>query len=288
MRSRLNLNPLPDLLRQWQELVAAQPRLRTREAACKLGCSEAELVAAGAGMEQVHQLAREPLPLLLASLVTSGPWMYLLRNEAAVLEVDAEAELRDDRTGHWTFTAENLRIDLEHAAIGFAFLVTPGGRLPRSVQLFSYTGEAILKLYLKDKRRIAEVDKAAATAAREVDPAGLKLVAAEPPEVASLPGDPAPKGCYRELLAQARDREATAELRAGNAGRQLTVRRAPKRLEPMEPWFNILDRGLNLHLREDLVAAAHLETEDDSTRAHFKDAAGAEVLQINVPFRFSS
>src|SRR5688572_20660550 len=76
--------PADDLRARWQELKAAQPRLRARDAAEALGVSEAELVAAQCGI--TARPLKMDIEKLFAGLPALGRVMALTRNEHCVHE----------------------------------------------------------------------------------------------------------------------------------------------------------------------------------------------------------
>jgi putative hemin transport protein len=157
-----------DLKTRWQAFQDEHPNVRIRNAADRMGVSEAELVATGCG-EHVTRLDGG-WSALLSELETLGPVMALTRNDAAVHE----------KTGVYhnvSFTeAHNmglvldddidLRLFMDHWHVGFA-VETPwsGGRdgVRRSLQFFDQDGTAVHKVFLTRKSAIdayeALVDK---------------------------------------------------------------------------------------------------------------------------------
>ena len=73
-----------DLAARWAELLEAEPKLRIRDAAMRLGVSEAHLLETqlGSGVRRLNGDLKE----LFASLGTLGRCMALTRNEHAVHE----------------------------------------------------------------------------------------------------------------------------------------------------------------------------------------------------------
>lgn len=137
---------------RWQQLRATQPGLRTRDAAELLGCTEADLVASGAGFDAVHALDSERLDRHLAALIARGRWMWLVRNDAAVLEMDAD-DLTVSATGG-RLLLHGATLDLSLAVQGTARVfyteaLAEAKGPPRSLQIFDAAGTAVAKAYLR-------------------------------------------------------------------------------------------------------------------------------------------
>jgi putative hemin transport protein len=141
---RLTLYPL------WQQLRAEQPGLRAREAAAKLGVSEAELTASRLGIDTVR--LRPEWASLLPALGELGHIMALTRNEHCVHE--RQGVYRDvtvmasGQMGMVLSPDIDLRLFLGGWASVFAVdESTPRGPL-RSLQVFDRQGVAVHKVYL--------------------------------------------------------------------------------------------------------------------------------------------
>jgi len=153
----------PSLAERYRELSLAEPRLRQREAAERLGCSEGALVACQLGTPQCTRLDERWLDLL-RDLEAAGPLMALTRNEHAVIE----------KTGHYrNVTPEaggamgqvlgdgiDLRLFLRSWGAGFA-LAAPTPHGPRqSLRFYTRGGEAIHEIFetdATDRAAFAEV-----------------------------------------------------------------------------------------------------------------------------------
>ena len=107
MRSSLNYNSLKTIRERYDELKKAEPRLRARDAAEKLCCTEAELIAAGCGVEWVWHLDASSLMKWLPLVAELPGWMWLLRNDAAVLEKDAVGTRLVSSNGQHRFEGKN-------------------------------------------------------------------------------------------------------------------------------------------------------------------------------------
>lgn len=144
--------PRPDLIADWRALKAEQPSLRARDAAARLGVSEAELLAARTDVE-VSRLDG-PWDQLVGGLSRLGPVMALTRNDHAV----HEKVCRFDHVtvcggvGHALGDNLDLRVFFDHWHHGFAVTESLPDRARRSLQFFDAAGTAIHKVYLRGNR----------------------------------------------------------------------------------------------------------------------------------------
>ncbi|MDN5864544.1 MAG: hemin-degrading factor [Gammaproteobacteria bacterium] len=151
MNTQTSVSRDPARLRaDWQALTEQQGKLRIRDAAGRLGVSEAELLATGCGAG-VTRLEGDWKALLLR-IETLGKVKTITRNDSAVHET----------TGLYTnvgFTDSgamgishgdgiDLRFYMQHWHMGFAEDVTKNGRRLRSLQFFDADGTAVHKIYL--------------------------------------------------------------------------------------------------------------------------------------------
>jgi putative hemin transport protein len=175
-----------DLAGRWRALREAESGLRTRDAAARLGVSEAELLATQLG-DTVTRLDGD-FAALLHGLPDVGRCMALTRNEHAVSEVRGRyggVEL-GAHAGQVVGEEIDLRVFLGHWRHGFA-VDEPhpqrAGERRKSLHVFDRAGTAVHKVYLEpdgDVRawdalvaaRRAEGDGAAAgSAPLELEPA---------------------------------------------------------------------------------------------------------------------
>jgi putative hemin transport protein len=141
-----------DLAHRWRALREGEPGLRIRDAAARLGVSEAELLATQLG-ETAVRLGGD-LAALLHGLPAVGRCMALTRNEHAVSEVRGRyggVEL-GPHAGQVVGEAIDLRVFLGHWRHGFA-VDEPhpqrAGERRRSLHLFDRAGTAVHKVYLE-------------------------------------------------------------------------------------------------------------------------------------------
>jgi putative hemin transport protein len=155
-----NLNgETPEALRAaWAALQAQDPRLYTRDAARKLGVSEAYLIALGCGDGTSRRLHVPDYAALLRPLADFGTMLALVRNEDAVLERDCVPAFTQTAHG-LTTNADGVLLAVNANAIAHAFVVHSSKFLKRGIQFFDSTGTAIFKLYLRAESKLAAFDE---------------------------------------------------------------------------------------------------------------------------------
>jgi putative hemin transport protein len=144
------------LTSRWESLRAAEPHLRPREAAARLGTSEATLLSLQLGTS-VRRLRCLPVEILKA-VETLGPLMALTRNEAVVHErrgVYGPLEAHGN-VGLINNPDIDLRLEFTPWVHAFAEVKSHAGRTLRSLQFFDPTGTAVHKIYLDDEARAAD------------------------------------------------------------------------------------------------------------------------------------
>ena len=134
------------------ELKQAEPNIRARDAAQKLGVSEGELVACRVG-EGITRLKPE-WAQLLNGLPAVGRIMSLVRNEAMVHErkgIFENVKVPSNIHGIVLGSDIDLRLFLQqwHAAFIVQETVKSGDRT--SIQIFDKAGDAIEKIYLLEE-----------------------------------------------------------------------------------------------------------------------------------------
>jgi len=177
------------LTERWSILRSEQPKLGIRDAARKLGVSEAELLASGIG-NGVTRLRGEDLEAreIMRAALDLGTVLALTRNENGVIErtgvaskvkpadVAEKTETDKDKlqerearqrnvAGGYLGGDIDLRFHFDKWKYAFA-VVQPGvdgGQPKRSLQFFDANGAAIHKIYLKDAAGVPVFDKLAAS-----------------------------------------------------------------------------------------------------------------------------
>ncbi|MEM6297615.1 MAG: ChuX/HutX family heme-like substrate-binding protein [Bacteroidota bacterium] len=140
------------LAQRWQELKEKEPRLRIRNAAQKLGVSEAELLATTVGTEAIR--LKSDWKALLTGLPKLGPVMSLTRNEGCVLEHHGTFEEvkvfgKGDHQMGIVIGPIETRVFLKSWHVAFAVRQEQKDRILVSIQVFDHSGEAITKIYMQ-------------------------------------------------------------------------------------------------------------------------------------------
>lgn len=286
----------PDhLARRWQELRAAEPKLRIRDAAARLGVPEAALRATECGGAATRLV--DDWPGILRRLPLLGEVMALTRNESAVHEKIGEYRPPSFEGGHALVLGEaiDLRLFLGRWAHGFA--VEEQGR--PSLHFFDAHGDAIHKVHARDDTDLGELRKLVEIFRADDQGPALALTARPPRPVERADEEVDGEGLRAGWLALRDTHEFFGLLRAHRVSRLQAMRLAPagharrveagslepllrgaaaaglpimvfvgnpgciqihtgrvERIAPMGPWINVLDPGFNLHLRQDHVAQA--------------------------------
>ncbi|GAB4227365.1 MAG: hemin-degrading factor [Kiloniellaceae bacterium] len=289
----------PELRRRWLSLKEEEPGLRARDAAARLGVSEAELVAARCG-EGVRRLDG-PWPELLKQMPRLGTVMVLTRNESAVHEkVGAFDKVSAFQSMGLVLNHDvDLRLFFNHWHFGFAVTEQAHGKSRHSLQFFDLDGLAVHKIYLREESD-AEAYEAIVAEYLHDDQAPVIKVAGR----AAAPADRADDlidrsalserwralqdvhdfrdmlielgvgrlqafrlvgedfayrvepGSFRQALEQAAASALPIMVFVGSPG-VVQIHTGPvEKLKQVGPWFNVLDPGFNLHLREEGIAEA--------------------------------
>ena len=282
---------------RWLALKAAEPGLRPRDAADRLGVTEAELAASRCG-DGVRRLDG-PWGELVRELPGLGTVMALTRNESVVHEKVGRFRRISIFQNMGLVLDEDidLRIFFNHWHSGFAVTEDTRSGRRRSLQFYDADGTAVHKVYLRDgsdedafealvgkrlhadqsaeqkvlpriqppaDRPDADVDR---TALRErwaalqdthdfhamLHELGVGRV-----QALRLAGEDAARrvgnGSFRIALERAAEAGMPVMIFAGSPG-VIQIHTGPVRtLKQMGPWYNVLDPGFNLHLRQDRIA----------------------------------
>lgn len=139
------------LKEKWAELKSANPHLRIRNAAEKLGVSEAELLATQCG-ENVTRLKPE-FTAILEKIESLGKVMALSRNNDVVHErkgVYLNPSLNNPHVGLFVGADIDLRIFFKPWTSAYAVSESTGKGDRLSLQFFALDGEALHKIYLTE------------------------------------------------------------------------------------------------------------------------------------------
>jgi len=139
----------PTLKERWQEYRQLHPKTRIRDAALKMGVSEAEILATGCG-EGVTRLSGD-WKELLKEMPKAGRVMCLTRNEDAVHERFGEFREVDFFHGMGQVVGPDidLRLFMSHWHHGFAVTDHTSEGERQSLQFFDASGMAVHKIYLQ-------------------------------------------------------------------------------------------------------------------------------------------
>ncbi len=282
---------MSDLIERYQELLRSTGSLRAREAASRLGTTEAALVACGVTGPAAP--LRPDWLALIGALGQAGRLMALTRNDYAVHEREGSYLNVSSGAGHILVLGPEIDLRLFAGRWGHAYAV--GGKRP-SIQIFDREGAAVHKVFTTD-----DTERAAwRTILRDFACQG----AAPPPETAPPPrreeeqavdgaalrqswlalrdthdffpmlrkhratrhqafrlagGDlalPLDPRAGAAALRMAAEDEVPVMVFVGNRG-AIQIHTGPVwRVRDTPGWFNVLDPDFNLHLNEAGVASA--------------------------------
>lgn len=283
----------------WSEFHAANPQVRIRDAAQRLGVSELQLVATGCGSTAIRLTG--DWAELLQDLQALGPVLALTRNDHAVHE--KTGIYRNIRVSGNTALVLNdaidLRLFLNHWHHGFAVQEHGLQGTRNSLQFFDTDGTAVHKLYLTEAsddcafQSLVGVYRADEQSPEQtvlcaprpvpdrpdadIDVEGLRQhwlalrdthdfqalltsFGASRTQALRLAGSDlartVPPSAFRSLFERSAERALDIMVFVASAG-TVQIHTGPVRiLKVTGPWFNVLDEGFNLHLREDAIATA--------------------------------
>ncbi len=290
-------NTLVSLKEQWEQLKSHEPKLRIRDAAVKLGVSEAELVNTDAGAN--NTILKAEFQEILKEVNTLGYVMALTRNDHCVHE----------RKGIYTKVSFNgpvglivtpdidLRLFMNRWHFGFA--VNENQRY--SLQFFDADGTAVHKIYLTEKSDVNAYHQLVAKyrADDQQQELAIKPAATDVYEKPDHEVDLkafhdawlgmkdtheffsmlktfeltrtqalrlAPEGhakaitveAFKNVLTKASKSGLPVMVFVGSAGCIQIHTGQIKKLVQTGPWFNVLDPEFNMHLRDEGIASVWL------------------------------
>lgn len=228
VRSSSPAVPPSELARQWAELREQEPKLRQRNAAQKLGVSEAELQATRVGGDVVRLTG--PWQRLLEGLPPVGEIMALTRNEYCVIEKDGRYDgvNLNELMGVVLDPNIDLRLFFRHWHHGFAVEDADGkGGMRRSLQFFDRDGTAVHKVYAIKSTNAKAWDALIAAFRHEDQTPGLEVAPADAPP-ATVPDTEVDVAKFREeWLALADTHHFYGLLRRHKVERRQALRLAP-------------------------------------------------------------
>ncbi|MCC5930392.1 MAG: hemin-degrading factor [Cyclobacteriaceae bacterium] len=146
------------LTSSWENLRRENPKLRIRDAATRLGVSEAILLSTRAG-QGVTRLDANPIELF-QDIKAMGRIMSLTRNDACVLEHHGTLQKIDiigSMPNAMATVIGPIELRVFFKSWQFFFAVEdpkPTGGFLRSIQVFDRAGDAIIKMYLQDDEKL--------------------------------------------------------------------------------------------------------------------------------------
>ncbi|MCR9015097.1 hemin-degrading factor [Aquiflexum gelatinilyticum] len=187
MESTLQFSSVASLKEAWEDLKKQNPQIRSRDAAQRLGVSEAELIAStiGTGAVRLNQNFAE----IMIACKSLGKVMALTRNEGCVLEHKGNFQ-KIDLMGHAPNQVATVigpieqRIFFSGWKFGFAVINhSPRGTM-KSFQFFDKAGDAVLKIFLQEKSNLDAYDQIQVDFKSEDQSMELELEAYPKPEFA--------------------------------------------------------------------------------------------------------
>ncbi|NGM19772.1 hemin-degrading factor [Roseomonas stagni] len=282
---------MPSLLERHQDLVRTAGTLRARDAAERLGVTEAALVACGATGPATP--LRTDWAGLIGAMPRAGRVMALTRNDHAVHERHGTYTDVSSGPGHILVLGPDIDLRLFPARWGHAYAL--GGDRP-SIQIFGRDGTAVHKIFATEATGREGWDSIVADFATDAceappeAPAAPRVAAEGVVDGASLRASWLALKDTHDFFPMLRRHRASRRQAFQLAGDDLALRLDPRagsailegagaaevpvmvfvgnpggiqihtgpvrRLRATPGWFNVLDPDFNLHLREAGVAAA--------------------------------
>ncbi|WP_444453435.1 ChuX/HutX family heme-like substrate-binding protein [Rhodobacter capsulatus] len=245
---------------------AKKPRVYARDFAEDLGITEAALCAAFVGVTGTRIVA-DP-DRIMPGLAALGQVMALTRNDSCVLEkvgcYDQYQSGDSPRIVNPPIEIEMFRPHWQHA---FAFdEATPKGP-KRSIQIFDTAGEAVHKIHLRTETNasawaplIASLRIEDQSQSFDPSPAGHSvdgwgdLSRLADLRLGNTPARHLSKGSVERLMYRAAELAVPVQFAVGNPGCIERHSGLIVRVLETGPWINVLDPGLELHLRMDHMA----------------------------------
>jgi len=283
----------------WNEFKTNNPKKRIREAAAALNVSEAELLATTVGETSV--LLEGDWTEFIQDCKRLGKVMSLTRSEGCVLENQGNFQ-KIEIHGSPAFQVGTVigpieqRIFFSPWTFGFAVEQESHRGILKSFQFFDKAGDAIMKIYMKEKSNLEvyeeltakykapdqekkveavpyptpeyskEIDKEAFTQDWENmkdthDFHGmLSKYKIHRLEAIKLIGEkwayPIDRLSARKILAVASNSKLPIMIFAGNRGNIQIFQGKVRTIRQMDNWLNVLDPDFNMHLNEDTIDSA--------------------------------
>lgn len=300
----------------WRTLKDAEPALRIREAARRLGVSEAELLALNCG--QTATRLEADWAELIRRLPRLGRVMALTRNDLAVHEQHGRyANGADGQAG--PDDALDLRLVPEHWRYGYSVVESGHGGERHSLQFFTADGEAAHKVYLTEASHAGAYENLVERhAAADQSPWQAVDAGSDGPLAAGDDNDwqrvcdshgfhylrlrrrlgrlhalrlagpdrawPVAAGAAERVLTLAAEAGIPLMIEVAGPGAVQCHRGPVQTIRRTGPWINVLDEAFNLHLRDTAVASSWVVREatptGGATWLELLDEPGRTVVRI--------
>ena len=293
----INLKNYQSLKSKWEKLQAENSKIRIRDAAKKLGTSEASLLSTEIN-DGVCFLNISDYDTFLSEVLSLDKIMLLIRSDSVVHEKtisSKDIQLRENKF----FDNKSNESILEFNPTLFKYVFSQNKlhakRSLRSFQIFDIYGNAILKIYLKGKNEI-EFDNIVERYQVEYnyelqEPVNLKNL--EPKSIIELNSSEKECECYeynlkenilRKILTAASKGQIPIQIHAIGKGTIQYHNDIIKKIVDFGPWINIIDKTFNLHAMEDhlkhVILKKHQTDNDTFYFIDFFDTNNNYVLGI--------
>lgn len=292
-----NLKNYQSLKSKWEKLQSEDNKIRIRDAAKKLGTSEASLLSTEIN-DGVFFLNISDYHTFLSEVLSLDKIMLLIRSDSVVHEKtisSKDIQLRDNKV----FNNKSNELILEFNPTLFKYVFSQNKlhakRSLRSFQIFDIYGNAILKIYLKGKNEI-EFDNIAERYQAEYhyelqETGNLKNL--EPKSIIELNSSEKECECYeydlkenilRKILTATSKEQIPIQIHAMGKGTIQYHKGLIKKIVDFGPWINIIDKTFNLHAMENhlkhVVLKKHQKDNDTFYYIDFFDMSNNYVLGI--------
>ena len=248
---------------KWNSFRSENENIRIRDAASKMGVSEAEILSTEIG-DSVSYLSISDFSLFLKDILSADKLMILIRNEIVVHENIIESNNVKLTESQIVDMNGLIILDFNSSYFKYAFFQNKlhGRRQLRSFQIFNIEGDAVLKIYLKSK----DIDifdnialKYESKYNYELQSKGNinQLIHKEQsidfyfdknnsiPEIAEVSNQ-----SLRVLLNEASNMKLPIQIHGFGLGSIQYHRDIIKNIVDYGPWVNVIDKKFNLHALE--------------------------------------
>ncbi|MBT3070575.1 hemin-degrading factor [Rhodomicrobium sp. Az07] len=278
-------------LREAMLRLREEEKLRARDAATRLGVSEAEFVAAKVGHEAIR--LQPDFPGMLLALSGVGEVLALTRNEHCVHEKHGTFETVAIEGERGIVRGGGLDLQLFLHRWRHAYKLTDEGEMGMimtSLQFFDAGGIAVHKVYLTENTDRDAFDAIVGRFMHAEQSDELDVMPADAPRPAApADGDRtrvAPRA-LRILLEKAAETATPISVVVENSGAIQSYTGPISKVMATGPWYNILDPRFNMHLHEDAIDAAWVVHEPYAdgivTSLELFDAQGLRIVRILAP-----